>query len=57
MRLRSQIPIFLSSLAFKREAGLESLPMGIIPDRAGRCWMLWKKSMDQSRKNISRKVD
>lgn len=56
MRLRSQIPIFLCSLAFKREAGLESLAMGIIPDRAGR-WMLWKKSMDQSRKKISRKVD
>lgn len=57
VRLRCHIPNFLCALAFRREDGLESLAMGIIPDRAGKCWMLWENTMEQSRKNISRKVD
>lgn len=44
-------------MPFRREDGLESLAMGIIPDRAGKCWMLRENTMEQSRKNISRKVD
>lgn len=53
MRLRSQIPNFPCSLGFRREDGLESLAMDIIPDRAGKSWMLWKKTMEQGRKNTT----
>lgn len=57
VRLRSHIPNFLCSLGFRREDGLESLAMGIIPDSWEVLDVLEKNSMEQSRKNISRKVD